>query len=106
MIEFEAILFLLIVGFASLIITLVLYLTGKRIDTKKKIEELKFEVKIFNSEIKLIPFLYLMIILIMFFVGIFSDFVLNSIIGLIFASIPFIAYWIFDYKKDELTRKR
>ncbi len=105
MIEFETILFLLTVGFASLILTLVICLTGKEIDTKKKIEQQIFEVKIFNFQLKLVPFLYLVILLIMFLLGVFSDFLINSIVGLIIALIPFIAYWILDYKKDGLVRK-
>ena len=105
MIGFETIVFLLILGFASLIITLLLYFTGKGTDIKKENEEWKFEVKVFNSQLKLIPFLYLIIVLIMFLIGIFSDFLINSIFGLIISLIPFIAYLIFDYKKDEPERK-
>jgi len=106
MIGFEAILFLLIIGFASLIITVILLLTGKKIDTQNETEQQIFDVKIFNSQLKLVPFLYLIIVLILFLIGIFSDFIINSMIGLIFAIIPFIFYWIFDYKKYKLVRKK
>ena len=105
MIEFETILFLMAIGVASLIITLFLLFTSKKIDSKKKKEQDMSVVKVFNSQIKLVPFLYLTIILIMFVIGIFSDFLFNSIIGFIIASIPFVAYWIFDYKKDGNVRE-
>ena len=106
MIEFETILFLMIIGFVSLILTLIFYLTGKKVDTKKEIEQQEFEVKIFNFQLKLIPSIYLLIIIILFTIGIFTDFIINSIIGLIIALIPFVAYWIFDYKKYGLMRKK
>ena len=105
MMEFEIILFVMTIGLASLIITLVLCLTGKKIGAKNKIERQIFEVKFFNSQLKLVPFLYLTIILIMFAIGIFSDFLVNSIIGLIIALIPSIIYWIFDHKKFGLVRE-
>jgi len=104
MIEFETILLLLVIGVSSLIATVFLFFTGKKVDVEKKEEDIA-NVKIFNTQIKLVPFLYLIIILIMFIIGIFSDFVFNSIIGLIFASIPLIAYWIFDYRKEGVMRK-
>ena len=106
MIEFETILLLLVIGVASLIATVFLFFTGKKVGIEKEKEDDIANVKIFNTQIKLVPFLYLIIILIMFAIGIFSDFVLNSIIGLIFASIPLIAYWIFDYKKEGFVRKK
>ena len=106
MIEFETILFLMIIGFVSLILTLIFYLTGEKVDTKKEIEQPEFEVKIFNSQLKLIPFVYLIIIIILFMIGVFSDFIINSVIGLIIALIPFVAYWIFDYKEYFLVRKK
>jgi uncharacterized membrane protein len=105
MIEFETVLFLMTVGSVSLIITLVLCLTGKKIDSKKKNEEQIFEINIFNFQLKLVPFLYLIIVLILFLLGIFSDFLINSIFGLIIALIPFVAYWILNYKKDGLVKK-
>ncbi len=103
--EFEIILFIMAIGFASLIITLVLCLTGKKIGAKNKIERQIFEVKFFNFQLKLVPFFYLTMILIMFIIGIFSDFLVNSIVGLIIALIPFIIYWIFDHKKFGLVRE-
>jgi len=106
MIVFETILFLMIIGFVSLILTLIFYLTGEKVDTKKEIEQQEFEVKIFNSQLKLIPFVYLLIVFIFFIIGIFSDFIINSFIGLIIALIPFVAYWIFDYKKYSRVRKK
>ena len=105
MIEFETILLLMAIGVASFIITLFLIFTGKKINTKKEIEQEIPDVKIFNFQIKLVPFLYLMMVLVMFMIGVFSDFLTNSIIGLIFALIPFIAYWVFNYKRDWLVRK-
>lgn len=103
MIEFETILILMAIGIISLIITLFLLFTGKKIEPKKEIEQEIFIVKIFNYKIKLVPFLYLKMVLIMFLIGIFSDFLIDSIIGLTFALIPFVAYLIFNTKKDELT---
>ena len=99
MIKFETVLFLMIIGFASLVITLILCLTGRKIDTQKKNKHQEFEIKIFNFHIKIIPFLYLIVVIIMFLIGIFSDFLINSIIGLISGLIPFISYWILDQKK-------
>jgi len=106
MTEFETTLSLMIIGFISLIITLTLYLMGKKIQTKEITEQKKLDVKIFNFRIKLIPFLYLIIVLIMFIIGMCSDFLFNTILGLIVALIPFITYWIFDYKKYGLMRKK
>ena len=106
MIEFVNILFLMIIGFVSLMLTLIFYLTGEKVDIKKEIEQKELEVKIFNSQIKLIPFVYLIIIIILFLIGIFNDFIINSVIGLIIALIPFVAYWIFDYKEHFLVRKK
>lgn len=104
MMEFEIILFILAIGFASLILTLFFCLTGKKIDTSNKIEQHIFEIKIFNFHLKLVPFIYLAIIIIMFVIGIFSDFLVNSIIGFIIALIPLIIYWIFDHKVFRLLR--
>ena len=98
MIEFETILILMAIGIISLIITLFLLFTGKKTEPKKEIEQEIFIVKIFNYKIKLVPFLYLKMVLIMFLIGIFSDFLIDSIIGLTFALIPFVAYLIFNTK--------
>jgi len=103
--EFEIILFIMAIGFASLIITLVLCLTGKKISTKNKIERQIFKVNFFNFQLKLVPSLYLLIVLIMFVIGIFSDFLVNSVVGLIIALIPFIIYWIFDRKNLGVARE-
>jgi amino acid transporter len=103
--EFEIILFIMMIGFASLILTLFFCLTGKKIDTSNKIEQHLFEVKFFNFQIKLVPLIYLAIILIMFVIGIFSDFLINSIIGFIIALIPLIIYWIVDHKEFGLVRE-
>lgn len=104
--EFENIIFLVVVGSASLIITLFLLLARKKIAVENKNEPDMSDVRIFNTKIKLVPFLYLMMILIMFVIGIFSGFVIGSISGFIFASIPFVAYLVFDYKKDISVRKK
>jgi len=105
MIEYENILILLAIGIVSLIVTIYLFLTSKKVETEKKNESDISDVKIFNTQIKLVPFLYLAIVLTMFVLGIFSDFLNYSIFGLIIALIPFIAYWVFDYKKDENVRR-
>jgi hypothetical protein len=96
--EFEIILFIMMIGITSLILTLFFCLTGKKIDSSSKVEEPIFEIKIFNFQLKLVPFIYLAIIIIMFVIGIFSDFLINSIIGFIIALIPLIIYWIVDHK--------
>lgn len=100
MIEYETLIIILIIGVLSLIITLLLFFTGKKVEIKEKQGKDISNVKIFNTKIKLIPFLYLLIIIIMFIIGIFSDFLINSIIGFIIALIPFFAYWIFDFNRD------
>jgi amino acid transporter len=105
MIEFEIILFIMAIGFASLITTLVLCLTGKKIDAKNKMERQIFEVNFFNFKLKLVPFLYLLIVFIVFVIGIFSDFLVNSIVGLIIALIPFTIYWIFDRRNLGVARE-
>ena len=105
MIEFETLLLLLAIGFVSLIMTLVLFFSGKKVEIEKKKERDIGDVKICKTQIKLVPFLYLIIILIMFMIGIFSDFLFYSIVGIIFALIPFVAYWIFDFKKDGNLRE-
>jgi cbb3-type cytochrome oxidase subunit 3 len=105
MIEFENILFLLAIGIVSLIVTIYLFLTSKKVDAEKENESDISDVKIFNTQIKLVPFLYLAIVLTMFVIGIFSDFLNYSVFGLIIALIPFLAYWVFDYKKDEDVRR-
>ena len=103
--EFEIILFIMTIGFASLAITLILCLTGKKNDRKNKIEQQIFKFKFFNFQIKLVSFFYLVIVIIMFVMGIFSDFLVNSIIGFIIALIPFIIYWIFDHKNFGVVRE-
>ncbi|EMR73999.1 hypothetical protein MBGDN05_00372 [Thermoplasmatales archaeon SCGC AB-539-N05] len=105
MIEYESILILLAIGTVSLIVTIFLFLTSKKEESRKKNEPDTSDVKIFNTQIKLVPFLYLAIVLIMFVIGIFTDFLNYSIFGLIIALIPFLAYWVFDYKKDEDVRR-
>ena len=105
MIEYENILILLAIGTVSLIVTIFLFLTSKKEESQKKNEPDISDVKVFNTHIKLVPFLYLAIVLTMFVLGIFTDFLNYSVFGLIIALIPFIAYWIFDYKKDEDVRR-
>ncbi len=105
MIEFENLVILLIIGIVSLIATIYLFFTGKKVEIKRKEKDIG-EVKVLKTQIKLVPFIYLMIILILFIIGIFSDFIFNSIIGIIFASIPFLAYLIFDYRKERFARKK
>lgn len=99
MIETETIVILLVIGFLALIATLFFFLTGKKVEIKNKQEKDIGDVKIFKTNLKLIPSLYLIIITIMFVIGLFSNFLFNSIFGYIIASIPFLAYFIFDYKK-------
>lgn len=105
MIEYENILILLAIGTVSLIVTIFLFLTSKKEESQKKNESDISDVKIFNTQMKLVPFLYLVIVLTMFVLGIFTDFLNYSVFGLIIALIPFLAYWIFDYKKDEDVRR-
>jgi len=105
MIEFETILILMIVGFASLIFTLFLCLTGKKVSKTKKSRQEILRVKILNFRIKLIPFIYFLMVFILFFIGIFSNFIFNSIVGLIVALIPIMSYLIFDRKKDTISEK-
>ncbi len=104
MIEYENILIILAIGTVSLIVTTFLFLTSKKEESQKKNEPDISDVKVFNTQMKLIPFLYLAIVLIMFVLGVFTDFLNYSVFGLIIALIPFLAYLIFDYKKDESVR--
>jgi len=106
MIEYENILILLAIGTVSLIVTVYLFLTSKKEESQKKNEPDISDVKVFNTQIKLVPFLYLAAVLTMFVLGILTDFVNYSVFGLIIAIIPFLAYWIFDYKKDEDARRK
>lgn len=96
MIEFQTILILMIIGFASLFFTLLLCLTEKRGNNVKKYKQQIFEVKIFNFKFKLFPFVYLTMILVLFFIGVFSNFLFYSIFGLAVASIPLITYLLID----------
>lgn len=105
MIEFETLLFLLIIGIVSLIATIYLFFTGKKVEIERTEKDIG-EVKVLKTQIKLVPFIYLMIILILFIIGIFSDFIFNSVIGIVFASIPFLAYLIFDYREGKFMRKK
>ncbi len=106
MIEYENILILLAIGTVSLIVTIFLFLTSKKVDAEKKSESDISDVKVFNTQIKLVPFLYLAIVLTMFVLGVFTDFLNYSVFGLIIALIPFLAYLIFDYKKDKDVRRK
>ncbi|MCK5458566.1 MAG: hypothetical protein KAI20_01635 [Thermoplasmatales archaeon] len=106
MTEYENILILLAIGTVSLIVTVYLFLTSKKEESQKKNEPDISDVKVFNTQIKLVPFLYLAAVLTMFVLGILTDFVNYSVFGLIIAIIPFLAYWIFDYKKDEDARRK
>lgn len=106
MIEYENILILLAIGTVSLIVTIFLFLTSKKEESQKKNEPGISDVKVFNTQIKLVPFLYLAIVLTMFVLGIFTDFLNYSVFGLIIALIPFLAYLIFDYKKDKDVRRK
>ena len=105
MIEFENLLLLLVIGVASLIITVFLFFSRNKVDVEKKNEPDISDVKIFKTQMKLVPFIYLMIILIMFVIGVFSNFLFSSVVGFVFALIPFIAYWVFDYKNYGFMRK-
>ncbi len=105
MTNYENILFLLVIGTVSLIVTIYLFLSNKKVDTQKKNEPDISDVKVFNTQIKLVPFLYLAAVLTMFVLGVFTDFLNYSVFGLIIALIPFSAYWIFDYKKDKDVRR-
>ena len=106
MTEYENILILLAIGTVSLIVTVYIFLTSKKEESQKKNEPDISDVKVFNTQIKLVPFLYLAAVLTMFVLGILTDFVNYSVFGLIIAIIPFLAYWIFDYKKDGDARRK
>jgi len=106
MIEYENILIILTIGTVSLIVTIFLFLTSKKEESQKKNEPDMSDVKVFNTQMKLVPFLYLLIVLIMFVLGVLTDFLNYSVFGLIIALIPFLAYLIFDYKKDESGRRK
>ena len=101
MIEYENILIISAIGTVSLIVTIFLFLTSKKEESQKKNEPDISDVKVFNTQMKLVPFLYLVIVLILFVLGVFTDFLNYSVFGLIIALIPFLTYLIFDYKKDE-----
>lgn len=106
MTEYGNILILLAIGTVSLIVTVYLFLTSKKEGSQKKNEKDISDVKVFNTQIKLVPFLYLAAVLTMFVLGILTDFLNYSVFGLIIAIIPFLAYWIFDYKKDGDARRK
>ncbi len=100
MIENETLIILSVIGVLALIVTLIFFFTGKKEEIEKIQEKDIGDIKILNTNLKLIPFLYLIIITIMFVIGLFSNFIFNSILGFIIASIPFLTYFIFDFKKD------
>jgi len=104
--ESENILILLIIGFTSLVITLYLFFTSKKVDIEKQNEPDMSDVKVFKTQIKLIPFIYFAIVFIMFILGLLTDFINYSIFGFIIALIPFLAYLIFDYRKENDVRRK
>ena len=106
MIDYENIIFLLAVGIVSLIVTIYLLLTSKKDSSQKQNEAEMADVKVFSTQIKLIPFIYFSIVFIMFILGVFTDFLNYSIFGFIIALIPFLAYLIFDYRKGKNVRRK
>jgi len=106
MIEYENIIFLLAVGTISLIVTIYILLTSKKEEPQKQKETDMADVKVFNTQIKLVPFLYFSIVFIMFILGLLTDFINYSIFGFIIALIPFLAYLIFDYRKEKDVRRK
>jgi hypothetical protein len=100
MIENETLIILSLIGIVALILTVIIFFTGKKVDNKNKQEKDIGNVKIFSTNLKLVPILYLIIITIMFVIGLFSNFLFNSILGFIIASVPFLAYFIFDFRRD------
>jgi len=94
MIEFEIAILLVIIGFASLITTLIVIIFGKKLEVKKEIELYDFKLKY-----DLFAVVYFFMIIIMFLIGAFSDFYLISFIGLLIGLIPLIIYQFVGYKK-------
>jgi ABC-type methionine transport system permease subunit len=98
MLEIEVVIFLMATGLISLIISLYLVFSSEKINDKKIEKEVSFDIKIFDCEINLILILYLAIVIILFVIGVFSDFLINSTIGLTIALIPIFTYLISYYK--------
>ena len=97
MTDTNTVLSLMIIGVISLVITLYLLFTSKKIEPKKKSSERAFDIEISGKRINIILVLYSAIVIILFSIGLLSDFLINSIIGFILASIPIISYLI-SYK--------
>lgn len=102
MIDINTVITLIMIGIISLILTIFLILNSNKTGYSKISGEEVFKIELFNHKISIILILYSAIVIILFLIGIFSDFILNSIIGLVFASIPIFADLISSYKRKDI----
>jgi hypothetical protein len=80
----------ILLGSGGIIITIILCITGERNKTQEKIDTDFDYIHIFKISISIVALIYLFRLIMMFFTGMISDFIIPSLVGLILAVIPIV----------------
>lgn len=90
---------LILLGGLGIIITIYLWITGKKTHKEEQIDNDFDYITIFKISFTVISLIYLFRLVMMFFTGVLSGFYLLSIVGAIIAFLPLIAMSFVRYNK-------
>ena len=97
----EYILIFLLPGSAGVITTIILCLTGERTKTEINFTKNLDYIKLFKISISIVTLVYLFRVIMIVFVGIVSEFYIQTLIGGILALVPIIVLVVASYKRDK-----
>ena len=89
---------LILLGSGGIIITIILCITGERNKTQEKIDSDFDYINIFKISISIVALIYLFRLIMMFFTGMISDFIIPSLVGVILALLPIVVIILLRYK--------
>lgn len=89
---------LILLGSGGIIITIILFITGERNKTQDKIDSDFDYINIFKISISIVSLIYVFRLIMMFFTGMISNFIIPSLVGVILALIPIVVIILLRYK--------
>ena len=92
---------LILLGSGGIIITIILCLTGERNKTQEKIDSNFDFIHIYKFSISIISLIYLFRLIMMFFTGMISDFIIPSLAGGVLGLLPIVVIILLRYKSTD-----
>jgi len=97
----ENIFLFLPIGIIGIVVTLYLYMTGKKIETEDKVEVDSNDLKVLKITVNAYVLIYIFIFMMLIIIGLLSNFITPVIIGGALALIPIVLMSIVRWKSSQ-----